>query len=37
MPLEDMELQLQGIDDDQNEGSEARAFLDTLHEEDQNL
>ena len=37
VPLEDMELQLQGIDDDQNEGSEAQAFLDSLHEEDQNL
>ena len=37
VPLDDIELQLQGIDDDEREGSEAHAFLHSLNVEDLNF
>jgi hypothetical protein len=35
--LDDIDLQLQGIDDDEREGSDTHAFLDRLNAEDLNL
>ena len=37
VPLDDIELQLQGIDDDETKESKARTFLYRLHPKDLNL
>jgi hypothetical protein len=34
VPLDDIELQLQGIDDYEREGSDAHVFLDSLNAKD---